>query len=280
MSHSNTLVTEPLMSDKKPLYHSDVIMSYRGGNKDREESLYAVLQHFDLTYTDYRILLIEADDTPKFNWARLADEKIQYLFIHHKGPFPKALLYNMGAKLASSQILVFNDIDCLSDPESLKSCVYELMTFSAHDVLCPYFETIDVSGELKERFIKHPSHDLFSGINKNALTADTKLLYERNTGGVFLFKRKDFIRIGGLNTHLSGWGGEDSELLYRASRLGLRWSSLSLPLFHLNHDSLNRSEWGVSTHEGMANGAQAALSETMPMEELQALADQLHQFFI
>lgn len=268
------------MLNKKTLYDSDVIMSYRGSSIDREEALYAVLRHFDLTYKDYRILLLEADDSPKFKWNKLADKKIQHFFTHNNGPFPKALLYNMGTKMAASDIIVFNDTDCISDPESLRLCVNELLSFKAHDILCPYNETIDISGELKQHFLEYPEHKLFEDINQNSLKQDSRLLYERNVGGVFVFKRKDFIRIGGLNTNLTGWGGEDSELLYRARRLGLRWSSLTLPLFHLNHESLNRSEWGQTvTPEGHANGVQAGLSETMPIDELQALSNQLHQFF-
>lgn len=56
-------------------------MSYRGSSIDREDALYTVLRHLDLTYKDYKILLLEADNTPKFNWDKLADKKYStYLF--------------------------------------------------------------------------------------------------------------------------------------------------------------------------------------------------------
>lgn len=268
------------MLDKKTLYNSDIIMAYRGSSPCREDGLYAVLRHFDLTYKDYRILLLEADESPKFNWEKLADKKIQYLFIHNNDPFPKSLLYNIGAKIASSEIIVFTDTDCIADPESLTSSINELMTLDNYDVFSPYEEMIDISGELKKRFMEHPEYSLLKGINQHALKQDCRVLYKRNTGGVSVLKRKEFIQVGGMNTKFIGWGGEDSELFYRSRRLGLRWYSLRVPLFHLNHKSLNRPEWEVGiTHEGRANGVQANLSDTMPIEELQTLSNQLNQFF-
>jgi hypothetical protein len=43
---------------------------------------------------------------------------------------------------------------------------------------------------------------------------------------------------------------------------------------------LNRAEWGNLTPEGQKNGDMARMSESMPIDELQALADELHQFFV
>ena len=278
MSNSNKVGES--MSMKISLQHTDVIMSYRGNTPDREENLYALLRHFDLTYQDYRILLIEADAMPKFDWKRLSDTKVNHIFIPNSGLFPKALLYNTAAKMATSPLLIFNDVDCFAEPQSMGACVHELLNYQAHDVLCPYNEMINVSGSLKQKFVEQPIYDWVKGIHKDALTEDTTVLYERNPGGVFIFKRKDFIRIGGLNTKFLGWGGEDNELLFRATRLGLRWSSLSPPLFHLHHDSLNRAEWGNFTPEGQKNGDMARMSESMPIDKLKELADELHQFFV
>lgn len=268
------------MQDKISLLNADIIMAYRGATPERVENLYTIIRHFDLTYCDYRILLMEADAAPTFEWAKLADPKVQHTFIANSGPFPKALLYNTGAKLSNAKILVFNDVDCIAEPKMLALCVFELITHQAHDVLAPFMPMIDIAGALKQKFVAHPSYEYLQGIDKDALVEDSSLLYERNAGGVFIFKRPDFIRIGGLDSRFVGWGGEDNELLWRAQRLGLRWSSTPQPLFHLHHASANRGEWGVMTAEGRSNGEMAGDVQTMPIEELQALADELHQFFV
>ncbi|TDR31009.1 galactosyltransferase-related protein [Hydromonas duriensis] len=265
------------MTEKFSLLNADVIMSYRGNTPEREDNLYAVLRHFDLTYTDYTIWLMEADAAPKFDWRRLSDNKVRHVFFPNSGPFPKAMLYNMGAKLSQSQILIFNDVDCIAEPKNVRDSVSELIHFRQHDVLCPFWEMINVEGALKKRFLEDPRYELFNGIHKNALVPETSILYERNAGGIFIFRRTDFIKVGGLNMQFKGWGGEDSELLHRATRLGLRWSSLGTPLFHLNHDSPNRDGW---REQAMPNVELGNQSEHMPIEQLQALADELRQFFV
>lgn len=66
--------------NKRTLKHADVIISYRGSTLERKENLYAILQHYELTYRDYRILLIEADERPKFDWSRLANPNIHHIY--------------------------------------------------------------------------------------------------------------------------------------------------------------------------------------------------------
>ena len=265
------------MTEKFSLFNASIIISYRGNTPEREDNLYAVLRHFDLTYTDYTLFVMEADAAPKFDWKRLSDDKVRHVFFPNAGPFPKAMLYNTGAKLSQSDILVFNDVDCIAEPKAVSDCVRELIHFQAHDVLCPFWEMINVTGALKQQFLSEPRYEMFNGITKDALVPDTSILYERNAGGIFIFRRKDFVRVGGLNMAFKGWGGEDSELLHRATRLGLKWSSLGTPLFHMNHDSVNRDGW---REQAMPNVELGNQSENMPMEQLQALAEELRQFFV
>jgi predicted glycosyltransferase involved in capsule biosynthesis len=203
-----------------------------------------------------------------------------HIFIPNAGPFPKALLYNTGAKLSNSRVLIFNDVDCITEPSTLSACVLELLNFQSYDVLSPFMPMIDIAGELKQKFVANPSYDLLRGINKDNYIEGSSLLYERNAGGVFVVKRADFVRIGGLDGRFVGWGGEDNELLWRANRLGLRWASLGHPLFHLHHESANRAEWGNITHEGRSNGEMAGDVQTMPIEQLQERVTELQQFFV
>jgi hypothetical protein len=34
---------------------------------------------------------MEADESPRFDWARLADPKTRHVFLAHRGAFPKSL---------------------------------------------------------------------------------------------------------------------------------------------------------------------------------------------
>lgn len=183
--------------------------------------------------------------------------------------------------MASSEIIIFSDTDCIAEPKLLTSSIHELITLNTRDVISPYEEMIDVADELKQSFMIHPEYKLLEGINQYSLKQGCTVLYKRNTGGISIFRRKEFMRIGGLNPKFIGWGGEDNELFHRSRRLGLHWKSLRVPLFHLNHESQNRPNWEMGvTDEGRANGLQADLSDAMPIDELKTLSSQLRQFFI
>ncbi|TDR31010.1 galactosyltransferase-related protein [Hydromonas duriensis] len=258
------------------LHNIDVIMSFRGNTAEREENLYAVLRHFSQTYTDYTIWLMESDTAPKFNWHRVADPRVQHVFTYSAGPFPKAFLYNLGAKLSRCEALLFLDVDCIPNPSVLSSCVYNIMFTKNNDVLVPYFGAINIAGETKQRFVDNPSYDVFTGIDKNHLNEDSVLLYESSMGGAFIFRREAYIRVGGMDTTFIGWGGEDNEFFYRSKRLGIPWSSMDVPLFHLHHDSTHREDFNA---KAIANSQRAYQSNIMPMDELQHIVERLKPFF-
>jgi len=72
------------------------------------------------------------------------------------------------------------------------------------------------------------------------------LLYPYNVGGVFLFRRQLYMKLGGCNPACTGWGSEDNELFVRVRRLGVDWQSIAQPMFHLHHDSAHRDGYGQS----------------------------------
>lgn len=256
----------------------DLIVSYREATEERRENLYAVLAHLACTYTDYRLWLVEAADRPSFDWHRLRDPKIRHVFIHHNGPFPKSMLYNTGVRLASSPVICFHDADSIAEPDTLRACVDALLDGNASDALCPYWNVINVTGELKQRFMETPDRSIFKSIIAPELPADANEIYPNANGGVVLFRRQEYIRVGGYNALMEGWGGEDDELLMRATRLGVRWHSFFVPLIHLHHDSSSRASLAEefnATEKGQAVRDIAI----MPQEEVEALASELGAFF-
>lgn len=262
---------------KISLHNVDIIMSYRGKTAERRENLDAVLRHFDRAHTDYSILLMESDEAPVFDWHALSDTKIKHVFSPNSGPFPKAFLYNLGAKISRQDILFFIDIDCIPNPEVLSSCILNMQTADHHDVLCPYYGAINIKGETKQKFLENPDYNSLSHINKSALTPDSSVLYETSMGGAIIIRRKDYIRIGGMDSSFIGWGGEDNEIFFRSQRLGLKWISMDTPLYHLHHDSDSRAEFNAKAQD---NAIRAFSRTKMPIEEIEALTADLQQFFV
>jgi hypothetical protein len=256
----------------------DIVVSYRETNEERRENLYTVLQHLARSYTDYRLWLVEADTRPRFDWSRVADPATRHVFIPYDGPFPKARLCNAGARLSQSPVVCFHDADSIAAPATLRASVDALLDGNASDALCPYWTVVNVAGALKQAFVERPEHAVLGALDPENLPPDANVLYARANGGIVLFRRADYLRVGGYNVHLEGWGGEDDELFWRATRLGVRWHSFHSPLIHLHHDTASRSDWAAATRDG-ENIRASVESAEMPQAELVALAAALARQF-
>jgi len=265
-------------ANKISLRDIDLVVSYREANEERRENLYTVLAHLGRTYTDYRLWLLEAAAAPSFDWRRLGDPNIRHVFVPHDGPFPKSMLYNTGVRLARSPVVCFHDADSIAQPQSLRACVDALMEGQDSDALCPYWSVINVAGALKQGFMADPDYGRLAAIDPQQLPEDAIVLYPNANGGIVLFKRDEYIRVGGYNARLEGWGGEDDELLRRASRLGVRWHSMNVPMFHLHHDSASRGVH-VERIRGTENARAPDAIADMSQQEVEALAAELSAFF-
>lgn len=264
----------------------DIVVSFREATAERRDNLYTVLRHLDYTYRDYRVWLMEADARPRFDWARLSDPKIRHVFLREAGQFPKSLLYNTGARLCTSEVICFHDADCISRPQFLTHCVDRLLDGDGSDepgegvgAMCPFQSMINVGGATRQAFQRTPDWDALPEVRSlEALPDDTTLLYRYNVGGVFLFRRQAYVRVGGCNPALTGWGSEDNELFARARRLGYDWQVVPEPMFHMHHDNATRD--GYSQSGTGARNLQVELeTDRMPLEALQALSQRLSSFF-
>jgi hypothetical protein len=270
---------------RRSLRGIDIVVSYREATPERRDNLHAVLRHLDRTYVDYQLWLMEGDQSPHFQWSALRDSKIRHVFVPAAGAFPKSLLYNIGARLCHGPLVCFHDADCIARPEWLVYCVERMLGEEGSDVLgtglhamCPFQSIVNVSGAAKEGFLRAPDYAPLAQVDTNSLPADFNLLYPYNVGGIFLFRRKIYLQIGGCNPVFEGWGSEDNELFARAMRLGANWQVVPEPMFHLHHDSTSR-ESHMNSDDARRKQVLEEASRQMPLPELRALADRLSGFF-
>lgn len=257
----------------------ELVMTYRGSTRERRENLRGVLRHLQLTYKDYTVYLMEADATPTFHWSGLGDENIRHVFIHDDGPFPKAKLCNLGAKMCNGEVICFHDADMIANPHFLYFCIEALKHGKDSDALCPFLRVIDIVGDYRSDFIASGNYAALKPYLETDLPEGMEVLYANTPGAIVLFKRSEYMRVGGYDPRFIGWGGEDDDLLSRASRLGVRWHSIPDPkaaLFHLHHDSTSRQG---AIEAAQRNREAAAETTSMPLPELEARAADLARYF-
>jgi hypothetical protein len=257
----------------------EIVMTYRGSTQERRDNLRGVLRHLNRTYCEYTLLLIEADATPTFHWSGLGDPKIRHVFIHDDGPFPKAKLCNLGAKMCTGSVICFHDADMIANPTYLPLCINSVRHGTTTDALCPFLRVINISGDIRADFIETSDYAPLEKYLEGELSDGVDLLYDNTPGAIVIFRRAEYLRVGGYDPRFIGWGGEDDELLTRAQRLGVRWYSVpddKAALFHLHHDSSSRMDAIAGAER---NQLAAGEAHTLSQEDLEARAAELAKYF-
>lgn len=161
----------------------------------------------------------------------------------------KCECYNIGAKLAKTNIMIFLDVDIIIDCNKLLECINEAVSNNSLECLigyngCAFYMT--QAGESK--FLKTlNAEDLYANIknlhlttgnaNEFALLGNTKAV-----GGCLVMTKHSFERINGFNPFFKGWGYEDNEIISRAHILGLNVTKSGIVnhhLYHLPHCDVN-----------------------------------------
>ena len=142
-----------------------------------------------------------------------------------KMPYCRSWTLNVGARLASGELLVFHDNDMLV-PEA-----YAAELWRSHE---KGFEVVNL-----KRFVFYlsvqDSKRVQSRRKLDLLGSPDAVVQNLEAGGSLAVKKDAFFAIGGFDESFIGWGGEDNEFWERAQTLRL-WPYADLPFVHLWHE--------------------------------------------
>ncbi len=163
-----------------------IIISYKQNN-DRTDII-KLLNYLSWLLTNEReIILVEQGTTKEANWLKEVNKynQINYIFIKNEGEFDKKLGYDIGAKNAKSDILIFNDIDRYL---KLGSYRYALQLLNRFDIINPYNSIC---------YLNKNSTDDFYKINYNFnILRDNKIeVIQPFCDEIFIIKKSIFFKI-------------------------------------------------------------------------------------
>ena len=231
------------------------IIFSRLDNEKRQQNLKAILEFYRKNVTDAKFVIVEDDAFPRIaenNMFFDAPEDFTYTFIRNKKEWNKSRGYNMGIKLATTERLVFNDVDAIIHPNQLLQS-FEQLEERKGGIIYPYNgEFLCTDSEVKEEFIKSVDYGVLSRRYPSFLPLDGEDPYIyvnrvedgilfghfNSTGGCVLSHKTAMIECNGYNPHFNGWGYEDDEMPKRFHKLGydvLRLNGERFPCWHLDH---------------------------------------------
>jgi hypothetical protein len=210
-----------------------VVVPWRGGKPQREPLLRNMLlcleacnAHSNLA--TFELVIVEHPDEPGDHFGRvnhIVPETLAgyvYQQLPAGGGFNKSWCMNVGARLATTNRLVFADADSLFGPK--------------------FFVVIDHY----VRTIPHPRNKLFLCWNyliglpgkDNPVSRHIEPHMLNTLGGIWYADKGFFFgTLGGMNENFVGYGGEDNEAYVRAEHIiGPSLSYIAYPLAHQYHD--------------------------------------------
>lgn len=251
------------------------ICHVRIDNEARKKNIETIFAYYKKYLPGCRFVFVEDDDEGWLNLTLSGTD--EYTHFINQGLVQKCVGYNIGAKIAATDILVFLDVDIIVDCNKLLECINESQMNNTLECLigyngCAFYMT--QAGEHK--FLKtlnvddlHENvknlHLVTSNANEYALLGNT-----RAVGGCLIMTKSSFERINGFNPFFKGWGYEDNEIISRAHRLGLEVTKSGIADHHLYHLPHCDTSVNKAHHEHYKqNEAIVQFVESLNKEQLQ-----------
>lgn len=193
------------------------IIGYRKSNSDRERSLNFVIGWLSAIFPEIEIIIVEQDQSPQLE--NQFSSNCKTFFIYNPGPYNRGWGFNYGAKQTDKEVLFFSDSDMFMSEANYLKCFEAALI---HEAVCPE--------DVKQKNVKITNTKSFSFID---LEKD-RTVYTFS-GGLVLFNRKAFEKIGGWDENFEGWGAEDNALDH-VIKQKLNAVQLYLETYHIDHE--------------------------------------------
>lgn len=170
------------------------------------------------------VILVEQDSKPRI---KDLDLKCKYYFTKSDLPYNRSWALNVGAKYATSDVLIFSDTDLILNPESIIESI-KLIREGQFDMISPYKSVIDLTPEETN----YPLQNMISIDRPGRGETDNQKI--NIAGGATVFSKEAFEKIGGYPESFIGWGCEDNCMTIKIEKY-LRWKELYYKCYHLYH---------------------------------------------
>jgi len=225
------LKTKPLhIIEKFDLTDVTFVFLLRIESQKRVENLDAVLE-FITRHFKTNVLLIEADREQQYINKHSA-EKISYYFVENTDEVLHVTKYvNLLIAKATTPFVAVWDIDAICSPDQVIDSVVKLRCGEA--VMCfPYDGRIYKCNEMYSDLFRQTSE---IDVLKKLMPVIKLLNGYHAVRGAFIVNKEKYMKTGGDNEKIYGWGYEDIERVKRMEVLNLPVHRTEGPLFHLWH---------------------------------------------
>jgi hypothetical protein len=182
-------------------------------------------------YFQTNVYVLESESYNRGLLQKLLNRKIKYRFVEDKDPIlHKTMYYNQMANAVKTPYMAIWDTDIVIDKKAVIDAVTNLRNES--DAAFPYNGTCyEIPEIIKKLYFKRKDTRLLYR-NREKMN----LLYEKILfGGAVFVKTDKYLKAGGDNEMIYGWGNDDFVRHKKWEIMKYRIYRTQNPLFHLNH---------------------------------------------
>lgn len=210
-----------------------IIFSYKESSHERRRNLQNILNFFSKYLSEnLEIILVEQDSENRITWLQEIEnyKYIKHIFLKNNKIFNKGRGFNVGAKHANGNCLIFNDSDVMVSPKTYEKSILLLDEF---DVVNPY-KYLYWLNELE-------TIEFISAENKSKIE-----LYRKKfppsviSGGIFLIKKEQYLKLKGFDENSFGWGFQDYIFDEKLKKIGLTITTVESIALHLHHEGSSK----------------------------------------
>lgn len=198
------------------------------------------------------IMIIEQD---KHSMISHLNIKANHIFLKSEAPFNKSWAFNVAARRAASQVILFGDADFIMDPMQLIESLKEL---DSCDCVIP-------TDKVKNLTQQESGMDTASIIRLTSFTPKRNIL-----DGLTIFKKDAIMRIAGWNEDMIGLGFEN-EFNELKIKQNLNYKQMNYTGYHIFHHSdvtptqlLERNKQIFDTYKNDTNLLNQHIHSTLP----------------
>lgn len=192
-----------------------LIIGYRESCPDRKRNLQVLLDEYKVQPPS-EIVVVEQDTEYKFSGPA------RHVRLWNPGLYNRSWGFNVGAREALNDLLIFSDCDLLLHFHDLLSSVE---TCQRYDAINPKCVVYDVEEGVEDPF-SYQEH------KRDCINF---------SGGIVVMTREAFMLINGWNEGFRGWGGEDDVMTYKITSF-LSHKGMPFETWHLFHQDRIRKQ--------------------------------------
>jgi glycosyltransferase involved in cell wall biosynthesis len=202
-------------------------------------------------------------------WAKLAPMPVRHAWQEHTG-FRRARVLNLAIAMATTEVLVFLDGDCLPSPRFASD--HRALAEAGYFVQCRRCFVVEecvpdvLAGKVSlcSLALRGKITGLFKALRLPWPTVRRDQGLRGILGCNLAIRRDDLVAVNGYDESYEGWGREDSDLAARLYHLGRRRKFVHgrAIVYHLNHPPASRGQLAL---------AEQRLKETLDTRRIRAV---------